>query len=278
MPNELTERFKNCIDYLKEKQHFPSLRQFSNSINVHPQCISDIFTGKREVNTDIIQKTYACYSINPNYIFTGKGDFIISEDVNTTEDKDDAKPKSNIPCIISEFQFEYLKNRSDDDFLESMPSLSLLQDKFCTGIMRAFEVTNDLMEPSLTSGETVVAQMIDDEKWSKLINKFVYVIVTVDNLLIKRLVGIDEKKGIMKISCDNAFYEEESVDISEIKEIWQVRTKISPFRPSQDNSSILIHQEVDSLKGTITEQSKMINSLNTTIEKLLKQNRRSTAR
>lgn len=277
MPNELTVRFKNCVDYLKENQHFPSLRQFSNAINVHPQCISDIFTGKREVNSDIIQKTYNTYSINPNYLFSGEGAFLLSENGNS-EDEAEIDDKAKIYCVSAEFQLEYIKNSLDNNFLNSIPTISLMEDKFSQGVMRAFEVASDIMEPSLASGETVVANLIDEEKWSKLINKFVYVFITKENLLIRRLVESDSIQGRLTISGDNTFYDNETIDINEIKEVWQVRTKISPFRPSQENSSNLIHQEVDSLRGTITEQSKMIHSLNSTIEKLLKQNRRSSAR
>ncbi len=277
MANELTERFKLCVEHLKKKQHFPSLRQFSNTIGVHPQCISDIFTGKREVNSDIIQKTFLAYSINPNYIFTGIGDFIFSEDKHKEKDIVQVE-KPSISCVLSDYQLEYLQKRTDNDFTDSIPTISLIEDKFSKGPMRAFEVTSDLMDPSLTSGEIVVSNKLNEDKWGKLVNKFVYVFVTDENLLIRRLVNFDSKKSIFTISCDNAFYDEDTLELGSIREIWQVRTTISPFRPSQESKNNVLSQEVDNLRGTITEQSEVINSLNSTIEKMLKQNRRSTAR
>ena len=72
---------------------------------------------------------------------------------------------------------------------------------------------------------------------------------------------------------DNSYYSHYDLHIDEIKEIWMVTHKISPFMPNPSNVRNALHAEVDILKETISDQSKMIKSLNATVEKLLKMNR-----
>jgi hypothetical protein len=60
---------------------------------------------------------------------------------------------------------------------------------------------------------------------------------------------------------------------NEIKEIWHVEVKISPYLPSPNNIRHAFHEEMDDMKKIIDQQSRSILVLNQTVEKLLKQNR-----
>ena len=77
---------------------------------------------------------------------------------------------------------------------------------------------------------------------------------------------------------DNSYYQPYSMELVNIIEIWKVTHKISDFMPSPRNIRNAFHTEVDLLKETIADQSKLIRSLNSTVEKLLKQNRSSYTR
>ena len=74
MQTQLTERFISCMNLIKENNDIPSTRQFSKLIDTHPQCISDVITGKREANAVLISKLVEIFEVNANYIFTGKGE------------------------------------------------------------------------------------------------------------------------------------------------------------------------------------------------------------
>jgi hypothetical protein len=97
----------------------------------------------------------------------------------------------------------------------------------------------------------------------------VYVFVTKGDVLVKRVQNkIREEKSVTLIS-DNAYYEPYDVKITEVVEIWYVRAKISPFLPSPSNVKTLIKGEMDELRKTIQNQSKVIENLYKTIETLV---------
>ena len=129
------------------------------------------------------------------------------------------------------------------------------------------------MEPSLLNGEQVICEFVEPDTWKNLKSNYVYVVATTSGLVVKRVENRIESKGELVLRSDNSFYEVMSLPLTEIKEIWRVTYKLSPFlgSPSLRNS---LNQEMDSLRSTIAGQGQIIQSLNSTIEKLLKQSRK----
>ena len=57
--------------------------------------------------------------------------------------------------------------------------------------------------------------------------------------------------------------------VENIKEIWYVRAKISPFLPSPHRINNMLVQEIQSLKEALREQTTNMGNLSETIEKLV---------
>lgn len=280
MKSQVTIRFLDCLNHIKNLQLIPSTRQFALKLDVHPQCISDICTGKREVNSDIIHKAVTTCDFNPSYIFTGKGEYLISDDLDLTKNKPiltvvtNSHGEERIIHVPIEAQAGYRHQMLDPVYMQDLPSFSLPDQKYLHGTYRCFDINGDSMEPSLYGGDKVVCEFVEQEHWmSGIKNNHVYVVITQDDILVKRVQNNLKDKGQLQLISDNDFYEKSHVEINELVELWQVTAKISQFFPSPRNVRNTFHTEIDNLKDTITEQSKMIRSLNSTIEKLLKQNR-----
>lgn len=71
------------------------------------------------------------------------------------------------------------------------------------------------------------------------------------------------------MSSDNSFYDPYTINLGDLREIWYVRAKVSPFLPSPQNIQNYLSDEVRELKQTINKQTQLIDSLNKTIERLL---------
>ena len=286
MQGEVTNRFINCINYLKESHLIPSIRQFALNIDIHPQCISDIFRAKRDVNSDIIHKAVMKYKLNPVYIYTGEGHFLIGEASHETRNTDpiltvvtDNEGDERIVHVPIAAQAGYGSQIHDPHYFEDLQSFSLPGDQFRHQTHRCFDVAGDSMEPSIFSGDKVVCSFVEKENWfASIRNNYVYVLVTHTSVLVKRVHNNLKKNGTLTLISDNNFYQSIELELKDIKEIWQVSLKISPFMPSPSHIRNGLHTEVDLLKDTISDQGKLIQSLNNTIEKLLKQNRSSTIR
>jgi len=284
MQNQLSVRFIECLDLLKRAKKVPSVRQFSKTIGVHPQCISDIMTGKRDVNTDIITKSMNHFNINPNYIFSGNGlkfldeqevDVIPEGEVVMTVVTDDAG-EERIVHIPYAAQAGYIEQLNDPVFLKDLPTFSLPDSRFKTGTYRCFDVSGDSMEPTLFASDQLICEFIEPNHWTAIRSNYVYVVITDTGIVVKRIINSIAENGSMILKSDNNFYEPLSIPVENIKEIWRVTHKLSAFMASPSNLRNGLFQDMANLRQTIADQSETIQSLNKTIEKLLKQNRKET--
>lgn len=277
--NLLTNRFRSMVKYLKEENLIPSARQLALKIEVHPQCISDIMTGKRSVNSDIIEKCAQNFDINLNYLYRGTGEIMNSKDL---VHNDVLTPnnhfKERIAYVPIAAQAGYIEQFLDDTFLEDLVSFSLPDSRYQHGSYRCFDVVGDSMEPSIYSGDKLICQNVEQQYWMNSIkNNYVYVIVSNEGVIVKRVINQLATTRSLSLISDNSFYTSTEILASDIREVWIVTSKISSFMQSPNNIKNGLDKVVDNLKDTIHDQSKLIQSLNTTIEKLLKQNRLARA-
>ncbi|MFZ1749022.1 MAG: LexA family transcriptional regulator [Saprospiraceae bacterium] len=271
----VTERFVNCIEKLKESNGIKSVRQFALSLDVHPQNLNDVMRGKRDVTIELVRSAVDQYNINSQYIFTGVGSLFNNEDIEQQSSKQKAKASlEKIVYVPIAAHAGYTDQYHDPVFMEDLVSFSLPDYKFQHGTYRCFDIAGDSMEPSLYSGEKVVCSFIDPNNlYSSVRNNHVYVIVMEGSIVVKRVVNKVKSDGLMVLISDNTYYESFEVPIDEIKEIWHVEVKIAAYQPSPNNIRHAFHEEMDGMKQIIDHQSKSIQLLNQTVEKLLKQNR-----
>lgn len=287
MHSQVSERFIDCIKVLKKEGDIRSYRQFAISIDIHPQCISDVITGKREVSVDMIAKSLEHHNINPNYLYTGKGSMILDENETSVIPPVDpvitivTDPGGNekIVYVPVAAQAGYGQSLHDPEYIRKLPSFSLPGASFQHGTFRCFDVVGDSMEPTIFAGEKLICSFVEKEDYFRGIkDNYVYIIITRSGVVVKRVENLLKQNRQLMLVSDNTYYQAYALDIEDVSEVWKVTHKISDFMPSPRNIRNAFHTEVDLLKETISDQSKLIRSLNATVEKLLKQNRSSYTR
>ena len=97
-------------------------------------------------------------------------------------------------------------------------------------VWRYFEVGGDSMDPVLVSGDIILASMVQHDDWSHVKNYHVHIILTKDQLLIKRVFRKSPDRWIL-ISENEAEYAQQAIDVSEIKEVWVPRRLINSRMP-----------------------------------------------
>ena len=274
MNSIVTQRFINCHNKLRKEQRVKSSRQFAMQLEYLPQSLSEILKNRRDVTIELIRKAVEVYKMNPVYLFSGEGPHFMKEDdhknfkvltIVTDSQNDERIVHVPIPA-----QAGYASESSDPTFVQELPTYTLPDYKYKVGTHRSFDVSGDSMEPTLFEGDKVVCSYLEPTLWeNSLKDSYVYVFVTKGDVLVKRVQNkIREEKSVTLIS-DNAYYEPYDVKITEVVEIWYVRAKISPFLPSPSNVKTLIKGEMDELRKTIQNQSKVIENLYKTIETLV---------
>ena len=277
MNSIVTQRFIKCHDKLREENRVRSSRQFAISLEYLPQSLSEILKGRRDVTIELLRKAVELYKINPVYIYTGEGPMFMSEEDHksfrvltiVTNVQDDER----IVHVPVPAQAGYAGEMTDPTFIQDLPTFTLPDYKYKVGTHRSFDVSGDSMEPTLFEGDKVVCSYLEPTLWeSSIKDNYVYVIVTRGDVVVKRVMNNLKADKQIELISDNNFYESYKVNIGDVREIWYVRAKISPFLPSPQNIKNYLQDEILGLRDTINNQSQLIHNLNLTIEKLIDQN------
>ncbi len=112
------------IHRLEEFIHFKnlSLYAFENSIQASRGSISKAIKHEKSIGTNVVENILKEYpELNPNWLFTGKGEMILKE-ATATDDVLDGVDKINIIKHINDNLEEYKKIRSFHLLLESAKS------------------------------------------------------------------------------------------------------------------------------------------------------------
>ena len=251
-----------------------SSRQFALSLDYLPQSLSEILKGRRDVTIELLRKAVEKYKVNPAYIYTGEGPMFMTEEdhksfrvltIVTNAQEDERIVHVPVPA-----QAGYAAELGDPTFIQDLPTYTLPDYKYKVGTHRSFDVSGDSMEPTLFEGDKVVCSYLEPTLWENAIkDNYVYVVVTRGDVVVKRVFNKIREKKQLELVSDNSFYEAYPANLGDIREVWYVRAKVSPFLPSPQNIQNYLQDEVRELKQTIHKQTQLIDSLNKTIERLL---------
>jgi phage repressor protein C with HTH and peptisase S24 domain len=276
MNSVVTERFIECHNKLLEDQLVRSSRQFAIKLDFLPQSLGEILKKRRDVTLELVRKAIETFEINPMFLFTGQGEMFNGcvqkpdSDILTivTNDLGDEK----IVHVPVSAQAGYGGQLHDPVFMEELPSFTLPGEKYKMGTYRCFDISGDSMEPTLFDGDQVVCSYIEKQYWDSLRDNYVYVIVSENDVVVKRAKNRIKDLLHLELFSDNNYYNPYIMQVEDIKEIWYVNVKISPFMPSPSHVRNALHHELNDLRNTMINQSSLIKNLNTTIESLMKQN------
>lgn len=274
MTHIVTQRFLKCLAILQAEGRVKSARQFALSLDYLPQSLSEINRNRRDVTIELIRRAVAQYDFNPMYLFAGEGPpFLTQADqsdhrvLTVVHAPDDAPQIVHVPASALE---GYATKQGDAAWVGTLPTFRLPDEKYHTEQMRSFDVTGDGMEPTLFEGDKVVGHYLAPTQWPTAIKEgFVYVVVTHTNVHIARLYGRWETpSATLCLVVDNGFYEAQELAVKDIQELWYVRVKISPFLPAPTNIENRLLEQLIALQEQSRQQSQLIQSLSTTIEKI----------
>lgn len=274
MNSIVTKRFADVHRVLKAEQKIKSNRQFAISLDFAPQSMDLILKGKRDVTIELVRKLCSRYQVNTNYLFLGIGEMFLNEG---QESALQAKEEDRIIYVPVSAKAGYGDQFNDPVYMEELPRFSLPDPKFKYGIHRCFDVEGDSMEPTLYRGDKVVCNQMEQQYWTNSIrDNFVYVVVTNGDVLVKRVVNKIREAGVIELFSDNCYYPPRIMQISEVKEVWHVEVKISPFMPSPNHQRNALHEEIQHLKDTLTYLCEESKSVNKGIEHMVKMSRKAS--
>lgn len=234
MNNVVTQRFIECIKTLKDTGRIKSARQFAFSLDYFPQGLSEMFNNRRDVTIELLRRAVELYHFNPAFLFTGEGPMFTDGNAGSALKVltvvTNGSNEERIVHVPVAAQAGYAEQLSDPVFVQELPTYSLPDDNFRFGSYRSFDVAGDSMEPTLQRGDRVVCAFIEPQYWEPAIkDNQVYVVVTHSSVLVKRLINRMRHDKCIDLVSDNRDYSPVPVPVSDIREVWRVRLRISGY-------------------------------------------------
>lgn len=287
-----TEINKSLIlNALKVHYGYNSDSDFADFLGIKRQTLSSWHSR----NTFDVELLYAkCVNIDGNFLLTGKGsiekrnvkDMSQSENVTKTvtfseqtknkenvslslnEKPDnlssrmprlvtvDSSGKDNVVLVPAKAAAGYLIGFGDSEFVQSLPTFSL--PNIQNGTFRMFQTSGHSMFPTLCDGCYVVAEWV--ENWYKDIkDNRVYVIVSTDGILVKRVLNRLKKYNNLYLKSDNRKeYPNISLEPHQIKEVWAVKMHLSFELPDP----AVLYDRVGDLEAEIDHIKSLLKSKN----------------
>jgi len=244
---EESRRFKQIREELNLTQ-----TAFAEQLGINATT-ADIERGRTRIPGQVVKELLKRHYINPLWLFgesTQKylliGEPVMSPKIVTV----DNSGKENIILVSAKAAAGYPHNIGDANWFESLPAFSIPLPEFRNASFRGFQVDGDSMTPVLQSDEWIVGKAV--EGWDTIKGNRMYVVVTADSILVKKIQKNDGTTLVNLISL-NPEYNPIPIERSEVRELWQVHSKLT-FDMETDSTTVSLqnlHQEMKELKEEV---------------------------
>lgn len=205
--------------------------EFARRMGEKPQTISGWL--KRNNSPRVLNKILDKFpDISRSWLLLGEGEMIKCVQEEKTKEIQAVPLNTNeeisVP-LVSQFAYAgYLNGYQNNTYMDNLPVIRYSPDSDTTSEnFIAFEVRGDSMDDnskdSLSDGDIVICREIPSYIWkdSKLpINKWDFVIVHEDGIIVKRIIEHDVEKHSITIHSLNDFYPDKTIDLVGVKQIF----------------------------------------------------------
>lgn len=245
------------------EQEFRRFKQIREELNLTQSAFAeqlgigvttaDIERGRTRIPGFVVKELLKRHHINPLWLFgeseekylrraqTSAAPAIVTVASDGTE---------NIVMVSAKAAAGYPHNIGDSEWFEALPAFSIPLPEYHNATFRGFQVDGDSMQPALQTGDWIMGKAVSDLE--NLSRKQMYVIVTQDSVLVKK---VQQEKGsnVISLISLNPEYDVIRLNMNEIKEVWQVVSKISSvLEPASEGISLShLYEEIRGLKEEV---------------------------
>lgn len=175
--------------------------------------------------------------------FRSYGEFVINGDNKLSDRESEPYIKKRLrqknnnsklslaPLIPVKAQAGYVKAIDQETFIDTLEKYALPPGVNPQGaVWRYWEIEGDSMEPTFHSGDYILTSQVHHLDWQQLRNFYLYVIVTDERVLFKRLFCKNDVEWVL-ISENEDQYPQQLLPVESIKEVWVFRRHIVNHAP-----------------------------------------------
>jgi phage repressor protein C with HTH and peptisase S24 domain len=145
-----------------------------------------------------------------------------------------------VPLVPIKAQAGYVRAIDQATFIDTLEKYALPPGVNPHGaIWRYWEVEGESMEPAFHSGDVILTSQVHQFDWENLRNFYLYVIVTAERVLFKRVYCKNQLEWVL-ISENEEHSPQQLLPIEYIKEVWVFRRSIKSKEPPTKEFKILV--------------------------------------
>lgn len=238
---------------------------FAEIIGMSRSAYAQVETGAINIGLEYLDKVCSHFATDLNWLVRG-----VVSDTNNTSSLPSLSVVSNtvkpLPVVVDNIGKEritlvdvkasagYPAHLTEPKYFKNLPTFSLPGVEFQQATFRCFEVAGDSMERTIHHGDWIIAQYLDNFT-TGIREGYVHVVITKEDVFVKRLLNRIVQRGKVTLLSDNKYYPPIEIPVEDIQEIWSAKRKISalfidPDRDLQTQVNHLITDFVD-LKARI---------------------------
>tara|TARA_R110002050_G_scaffold191458_4_gene326229 strand:+ start:2010 stop:2828 length:819 start_codon:yes stop_codon:yes gene_type:complete len=252
------------------KQLKLSQKVFADKIEITQGALSQLESGKSTLSLQTISNICQIFDIDCNWLVLGIGrEFKPLAAVAKSEEIDNlispTKAKklftaNLVPLIKEEAHAGYINQCHNEDYVEALDVYRI--PGFENGHYRMFEIEGDSMIPSIYPREIVVTESISD--WSQIENGTLCIIIADEGIVAKRIYSYKEEPSVLMLKSDNPDYKTYSIAFDKVKEIWEIKAKITSVLNADDHPTI---ERFKTMESDIQDIKNKLNNISSIEEK-----------
>ncbi len=228
--NIVNQRFRALYDELYQNSQIRGKSDLAEKLGTYNHVINSILKGQRNITIEQLSKLFDIYQVNANYLFGLsnkmflKGSLPPSSLPTRSLEEQQYAGRQNIVLVPDRAMAGYALQHQEADFLDGLQHFSI---PHLEGELIAFEISGDSMMPTITNGDLVVCESL--ERGAPLRDNQVYVIAT-DVVVAKRIQQIRQGNDVSQlrlISDNDAVYKPYEVDLEEVRQLLQVKCRLT---------------------------------------------------
>ena len=214
-------RFIEALNYLLDNKLVESKGSFALSLKISATKLSEILNSRMKAGTDLLARICDEYKISSDWLLTGKGPMIITEE-------------KNHPLINQDFQgspyysvdfiggFDLLMN---DQTIN--PAFYINYPPYNKDGVVWVNLTGKSMEPELSNGDIIAIKPLNTPI-QYLPTKEIYAIVTPEWRTVKR-IELSDREGFIRLLPSNPEYQAQEIPMEMITKVYAVLGSIRKF-------------------------------------------------
>ncbi len=245
------QRFKKVREELGKTQS-----EFADLLDAG-STTADIERGKKKITGKIVTELLRQFHINPLWLYGNSYNKHLETTASTAPKiiSMDTSDRENMIMVPIKASAGYASNVLDTDWYQDLPAFSIPLPQYKEGSFRAFQVRGDSMLPVLQPAEWVMGKAVESVRQAN--DNRIHVVVTADTVVVKKLrkSEISDLVNLISLNRDYPVIEQ---SISEIKELWEVNSKLSFDLDVHEGEEAMISlkQGLDSLRDEIAQLKK----------------------